>query len=229
MRVVFESLLDGAERAHGLVVIIDVFRAFSTACYILEQVPAEYLLVGESRAACRLLTTAEAPFLVGKTELGETLSYDIPNSPTRACQHQLAGRTLIHRTGAGARGILRASRAEEILAGSLVNAEATAAYIRDRGPEVLTLVSMGHEGDTPSEEDELCARYLKALLQGVPLNIAGHREELRRGAGRYFFDGATQEEYPREDFDRCLALNRFPFALRATRHGDYARLERCAP
>ncbi len=229
MRVVFKSLLDGAARAQGLVVIIDVFRAFSTACYILEQAPVEYLLVGESRAARRLLITAEAPFLVGKTELGETLPYDIPNSPTRACQHQLAGRTLIHRTGAGARGILRASQADEILAGSLVNAEATAVYIRKRRPDVLTLVSMGHEGDTPSEEDELCARYLQALLQGAPLDIASHREELRRGAGRYFFDTATQEEYPREDFDRCLALNRFPFVIRATRHSDYARLERLIP
>lgn len=226
MRVVFTSLLSGAAQAEGLVVIIDVFRAFSTACVIVEQAPKEYLLLSESRTARRLLPTAEEPFLVGKTELGETLVYDISNSPTRASQHKLTGRTVLHRTGAGARGILHAVNAEEILAGSLVNAQATAHYILQREPEVLSLVAMGHEGGPPSEEDELCARYLHALLRGEPFDLDRYREGLRRGTGRYFFDLATQEEYPQEDFERCLDADRFPFVLRATRRGDYARLER---
>lgn len=226
-RVEKRFLLEGAASARGLTVIIDVFRAFTTACYLMEAAPGDYFLVGDSATAARLAATVPAPFLVGKPELGAALRYDIPSSPTRALGQPVAGRTIIHRTGAGARGILRAVAATELIAASLVNLDALVRYLRARARpgEVITLVCMGHEGETRSDEDELCADAIAAGLRGEPFDLAPRARDLREGPGRYFFTDA-QDEYPSEDFARCTAPSRHDFILRAERRGDHARLVR---
>jgi 2-phosphosulfolactate phosphatase len=225
MRIQTAGLLRGAEQARGLAIIIDVFRAFTTACYALSAAPRDYLAVADTRAAARIAACSERPFLIGKPELGASLTYDIPNSPTRLLASTLTGSTAIHRTGAGARGILHATEAEEVIAASLVNAGAAARYAAARDPDVVTLVCMGHEGTAPSAEDEVCAELIEARLRGRSFDLKARLPSLREGPGRYFF-GDEQLEYPREDFDRCTEVDRFTFILRAARLGDHARLTR---
>ncbi|MBK8262663.1 MAG: 2-phosphosulfolactate phosphatase [Nannocystis sp.] len=219
------TLLAGASSARGLVVIIDAFRAFTTACHGAAASPGSYVLVGDSSTAARLAAYRPRPLLVGKAELGASLGYDVPNSPTLLRAHLLRNRTIIHRTGAGARGILQATAADEVIAASFVNAAAIARYIRLQAPTRVTLVAMGHEGTSPTLEDALCAKAIQADLLGQPFDLGPWLQPLREGSGRYFFEGA-QEEYPRADFDECTALDRFSFVLRAEVHGDYAELIR---
>ncbi len=223
MEIALLSLTDGAARAKGLTVIIDVFRAVATACHVLERHPCEYLFVESSQAATRLLQAARDPILIGKPELGADLCYDIPNSPTRARGLHIAGRTVLHRTGAGAQGILVARQAEDVVIGSFVNADAIVRYIRLRRPAVVSLVAMGHEGSVACPADELCAAFLLALLENRPFDLVPQVNALRVTSGSYFF-GAAQDEYPQEDFAHCLELSRFPFVPRAELLGDYARL-----
>ena len=47
MQIEILHLIEGAKQAHGLVVIIDVFRAFSTACYAVRNGAAEIIPVGD--------------------------------------------------------------------------------------------------------------------------------------------------------------------------------------
>ena len=56
MNIEILQLLDGAKNARGLTVIIDVFRAFSTACYAYEMGIKEILPVGEIEKAYNLKT-----------------------------------------------------------------------------------------------------------------------------------------------------------------------------
>lgn len=217
--------LEGASVAQGLVVIIDVFRAFTTACHVVEQGPAALLLVESSDVAARLAADVPRPFLIGKPERDAKLTYDCPSSPTLAASHVLAGRTIIHRSAAGAAGVLRAKSATEVLAASFANAEAVALYVRRCSPAQVSFVCMGHEGVTASLEDELCAHYLLERLRGRAFDLRPHLSALREGPGRYFFDG-REWEYPEADFDRCTETNRFSFVLRATRLGDHALLTR---
>ena len=48
------QLVEGAQKARGLTVIIDVFRAFSTACYAFGNGASEILCTGEVDTAFRL-------------------------------------------------------------------------------------------------------------------------------------------------------------------------------
>lgn len=226
VRVEMEALLEGARRARGVVVLIDVFRAFSTACHVIHQDPLDYLLVEGSDAASRLSLSRPAPFLIGKAEIGASLLYDIPNSPSLAVQRRLAERTIIHRSDAGARGALCATHAAEVLAAGFVNAAATAGYLLHKRPSLVTLVSLGHDGSTRSLEDDLCAAHILALLSGRSPDLRPFTPELRRGPGSYFF-GGDQREYPSADFTLCLDVDRFDFALCVEPCGDHARLRRC--
>jgi hypothetical protein len=112
----------------NVTVVIDAFRAFATAAYILHQRPGEYLLTSTSASAGRLAAADPDVLLVGKPEIGARVAYDIPNSPTRVVETRISGRRVVHRTEAGARGVLATDGI--VLVAAFVNARATAAWLR---------------------------------------------------------------------------------------------------
>ena len=54
MHVDILDLIEGAIQARGLTVIIDVFRAFSTACYVVQNGAREIIPVGDVDLAYKL-------------------------------------------------------------------------------------------------------------------------------------------------------------------------------
>lgn len=140
------------QQSIGVTVVIDVFRAFTTAPYVLEKKPETYMLATKSTVISRLASEFPAPLLIGKPEIGATLHYNIPNSPTRVKEVQVTGQNVLHRTEGGAKGVLDAKGADLILVAGLANAEATAQYIKKLINPKVTIVPMGHEATTPSLE-----------------------------------------------------------------------------
>ncbi|WP_341760885.1 2-phosphosulfolactate phosphatase [Candidatus Tisiphia endosymbiont of Thecophora atra] len=208
-----------------VVVIIDVFRAFTTAAYVLDRNPTIYMLAKESTIISRLATNFNNPLLIGKSEKGVDLIYDIPNSPTRVRAVTIAGRSVLHRTEAGAWGVLLAKEADIILAAGFVNAGATAEYIKTLSNAKVIIIPMGHEGTTPSLEDNVCAEYIKDLINGKKTNLTKFLSILRESSGKYFFS-QDQWQYPKEDFFRCLKIDHFNFIIKATIMDNYAILTR---
>ena len=79
---------------------------------------------------------------------------------------------------------------------------------------MVSLVAMAWKGERDSEEDVLCAEYLKSLLEGQPIpDIRRQALDLRYTEGKKFFDPAQQAVFPRADFDSCVAVDRCPFAI----------------
>jgi len=207
-------------------VIVDVFRAFATASYVLDRYPCRYIYTTKSSVLSRLSLQYSDALFIGKNEIGADVYYHIPNSPTRVTEVNVSKRTIFHRTEAGAKGILSATGVDIILGASFVNAKATVAYIQSLCAPKVTIVPMGHEAMDPSLEDNLCAQYIHALLRHKPFDIAPFISDLQQGPGQCFF-GKDQWQYPEEDFKRCLEVDRFHFAIRANLCGDYAQLTRC--
>jgi 2-phosphosulfolactate phosphatase len=144
--------------------------------------------------------------------------FDYGNSPFDISYADFSGKTVIHTTSAGTLGLSLASGAEELLAGSMRNAKATAAYIRSRNPEIVSLVCMGWEGLKSTEEDVLCGEYLKSLLEGVPMKDLQKRcEYLRYQEGKKFFDPAQKDIFPEGDFWMCITPDCCDFAMRAVK------------
>jgi 2-phosphosulfolactate phosphatase len=93
-------------------------------------------------------------------------------------------------------------------------------YIRQQNPAVVSLVCMGYACEYPTDEDTLCAEWIKNELEGEPNNFAEMVEIIRTGSGARFFDPEKQSWSPQADFELCLDLNRFDFVLKVEWDND---------
>ena len=215
MQIRLTEMMEGAQQAEGLTVIIDVFRAFSMECYMFQQGADKITAVGNKEEAYALKLKNPEALLVGERNEIPLPGFDYGNSPTLIKRADLRKKAIIHTTSAGTQGIVSAVHAEEILTGSLVNAKAVAEYIKKKNPEKVTLVGMGVNGKTRAQEDWLCAQYLKSLIEGKAMDIGNRIEELKQTTGARFFDPARQNFGPEEDFYLCTNCDLFPFVIRA--------------
>lgn len=217
MEIEILQLLDGARRAKGLTVIIDVFRAFTTESMIMGYEPAKLLAVGDIQTALDYRAIHPDAVLCGEREGAMIPGFDFGNSPSQIEHADLSGKLVVHTTSAGTQGIVNATGADEILGGCLVNAKAIACYIQKKQPAHVSLVCMGLAGVCPTEEDTLCAEYIRSLLLGEPLaDLPARIERLKETDGAKFFDPAQQSVFPQRDFEIATMVDICPFVLRVT-------------
>jgi 2-phosphosulfolactate phosphatase len=228
MDITIKEFIKGSQEAQGVTVIIDVFRAFSTACYAFDNGIKRLIDVATPAEAFALKDKLKAETIIaGEQDEKKPEGFDLGNSPTEMLTAQLTGKTMIHCTTAGTRGIINATGATEIIAAGLVNAGAVASYISLMNPEKVTLVAMGYRAENSTEEDLLCARYIRDLLNGKKPDISTELEALRHGPGSRFFMPENLSFSPPTDFFLCTDLNHFNFILRAViTTSGYAELTR---
>lgn len=224
MQITITDFVAGARTAQGLVVIIDVFRAFSLAAYAFARGAASMVPVAAEAQARAYREQHPDWLLIGERHARMLPGFDSGNSPHDLHRLDLRGHTLIHTTHAGTQGLTQAGQADEVITGALVNAAAIVRYIRQRQPAQVTLVRMGHEAISRCAEDDLCAELLRARLQGEP-EPRNVREQLRAApSAQKFFDPAC-DFAPEQDFQLCTELDRFDFVLRRVA-GEPQRLQR---
>lgn len=213
MKIKILHLIEGARKARGLTVIIDVFRAFSVACYLIDNGAREVIPVGDIKIAYNLKEQNSNYILIGEREGKVQPGFDYGNSPTQIEDVNFDGKTVVHTTSAGTQGIVNAQKADEIISGSFVNVKAIINYIRSKDPEIVSLVCMGEAGKKRTAEDIYCARYIRNKLENRDVNFREMVADLKEGSGSRFFD-ETKDWSPERDFELCLDLNKFNFVLR---------------
>ena len=221
MEILRKRCREGAREARGLVVIIDVFRAFSCAPLFFH-FGAERIILEADPGKAEALKMANPDFiLVGEMNEVPLKDADLGNSPSEIVlkgEDYFKGRVVIHRTTAGVTGAAAAlEKAEEVLLGSFMTAGATARYIKAKKSDLVTLVAMGDRARRPAPEDEACAAYLEHLLTGRsfdPIKALG--EVVFQPTAQKFIQG-TKSYLPREDPIFCLQRDLFNFVLRAER------------
>jgi 2-phosphosulfolactate phosphatase len=202
--------LDGARDATGHAVIVDVFRAFTTAAFCIAAGAREIVLVADHEQALALKRDDPSLFLTGEIGGRPIPGFDVGNSPSAIERLDLTGRRVIQRTSSGTQGVNAATSARGIVLGSFVLAEATVRYLRRTANEV-TIVAMGHKGEEPAAEDEACADYLAGLLVGerrVLRPIPLHAD---------YYEGGWPDWFPRRDAELACQVDRFDFALPVAR------------
>lgn len=217
MRVERLSLISGSKKARGLAIIIDVFRAFTTAAYVLANGAERIIPVGGLEEAFKLKRANPHWILMGERRGRRVEGFDYGNSPFEISRVDFTGKTVIQTTEAGTQGIVNARNADEIILGSFVVAGAVVSHINAAEPEVVTLVAMGSRGVEPSPEDELCAAYIEEALLGRTPNFEEMKRRIRESpSGAKFFD-PEQPQYKPEDFQMALELDRFNFIMRTVK------------
>lgn len=217
MRVLRRSCIAGARDAVGVVVIIDVFRAFSCAPLFFHLGAGKVLLESDPEKALALKRDIPGAILVGEVNEVPIEGADLGNSPSHAIERGRAlfeGRPVVHRTTAGVVGVgLVHGQAEEVILGSFVMARAIAKDLLRRNPDTVTLLAMGDRGLTPSPEDEACSAYLEHLLTGSPFDpVEAFRRIVFQKTAQKFLQG-TIPYLPREDVVFCLQRDLFDLVL----------------
>ena len=100
-----DGLLDGAKRASGHVVIIDVFRAFTAAAVALSRGAQKFSMVGRVDDALALRQTDIGQMCMGKIGGRVPPDFDLGNSPSQVTQIVVVGKTIIQRTSAGSKAL----------------------------------------------------------------------------------------------------------------------------
>ena len=221
MNIQILHLVEGARAATGLTVVIDVFRAFTVETYLMRNNAKRIYPVGDVETAFAYKKAhPQDTYLCGERKGIMVEGFDFGNSPSQLEHVDLTGKTVVHTTSAGTQGIANAKNADEIITGSLVNAAAIIAYIRKKNPETVSLVCMGLNSLCETEEDTLCAEYIKAELEGTPLpHLQERLADLRNTSGAKFFD-ESRPEFPERDFYLSTALNTCNFVLRLVKNPD---------
>jgi len=202
-----------ARQATGYAVIIDVFRAFTTAAFCVAAGATEIVLVKDHEEALAMKRADPSLFLTGEIGGRPIPGFDAGNSPSRIEMLDLRGRRVVQRTSAGTQAAVDASgRAERVMCGSLVIASATARYLRSVAAEVTLVATSEIAADGTGNEDAVCARHLAALLRGEPTDVPALMREIWDGE-----IGQWPDWFPRRDAELACEVDRFDFALPVTR------------
>jgi 2-phosphosulfolactate phosphatase len=199
--------LDGARAATGYTVIVDVFRAFTTAAFCVAAGATEIVLVADHEQALAMKRDDPSLFLTGEIGGRPIAGFDAGNSPSAIERLDLAGRRVVQRTSSGTQGVVAAARARQILLGSFVIASATVRYVAAHSTDV-TVVSMGERGTLESSEDDACAEYIAARLRGSTPDAAAVIASLWEHE-----TAPWPEWFPRRDAELACQVDRFDFAL----------------
>ncbi len=220
MKIEILEFISGAQNASGVTVIIDVFRAFSVACYAYDAGAVRIITTTEVEKAFKLQKEYKNCILAGERDEKKIEGFDFGNSPTEIIKENLEGKTVIQTTTAGTSGLANAVNADILLTGSIVNAGAVTRYIKTINPERVSLVAMGYRLTTTAEEDIICAEMIKTGLEGKTTNFDERIKNLRYGSGKRFFEPENLDFSPPTDFFLCTMKNRFSYILKGERRPD---------
>jgi 2-phosphosulfolactate phosphatase len=219
--------LEDCHTAQGVVILIDVLRAFSTAAYAFSRGAREILLVSTVEEALSLKARLPSAKAMGEVGGVAPEGFDFGNSPTFINREDLSGITMIQRTGAGTQGAVRSQNAEVMLASSFVVAKATVKQVNRLGVEEVTFVITGRfqgRGD----EDLACAEYLEALLKGDRPDTKPLIQRVYDSRDALEHLDPAQTIFPLSDLGYCTQIDRFDFAMPVLRE-DGMLIMRCLP
>jgi len=219
MKVVHAVGVDGARSAKGVVVVIDVLRAFTVSAYALAGGARECLLVTTVDEARALAAATPGAIISAEVDTLPVAGISISNSPTQIVEADVDGHSVVQRTSAGTQAIRAVAGAEAMYAASLVVARATAQACLLRRPQTVTLVA---SGDFP--EDHACARYIEALMHGDDEDVSRLLKSLIDSERYQKFARGDWPGFPANDLDLALATDRFDFAMPATSDERWVRL-----
>ncbi len=217
MEIRMGSLVRDAQEATGTAIIIDVFRAFTTAAIAFDRGATQITLVAEAEDAVELHRSGVGDLLMGEVDGKRPEGFDFGNSPHEISQADVAGKSLVQSTRAGTVGVAAAANTDVIYLGSFVVAQATADAVRRQRPDVLSIIAMGDQGRVRSDEDEQCGIYLRNIIEGRKPDFDAVKSLIMTGGATQKFFDDNQPQYHPQDVDLALEVDRYPFAMRISR------------
>ena len=216
MEIKMLSCIAGAKQATGTAIIIDVYRAFTCQAVAFAQGAAKILLTADRDEALRWKAEGRGDITMGEVSNMMTYAetgFDFDNSPRNFCLHDVRGKTLIQRTSAGVAGVCAAAPgADSLYVASFQIAEATVQAVLRDAPDVVSIVAMG-AWERRTDEDELCAYYLRSRLEGRQPDKEAVKSLVRSGNSYAWYTQEHNDGLP-TDGEFGLQIDACDFAIR---------------
>lgn len=196
-------------------VVVDVIRAFTTACVAFARGATEVLCV---RGCAQALRAAPEALIVGETEAGTLPPGAVANSPTAVNRWDLRGYAVALFSVNGTNVLATAPSSGVLLATAAVNTSATASWILGRGITRTRVVV----SDVDAPEDLACAEHLAGLLtkcRGDASTLARRITAARTAHWNRWGEAVSSEVWRtfESDVDVCARPDRYPIAMVADR------------
>ncbi len=221
--------LETCHDATGVVIVIDVIRAFTNAAFAFSRGAKEIYPVSKIKEALQLKAQIPDSLVCGEEGGLPPEGFDFGNSPTQTNVLDLSGRVIVQRTGAGTQGIVRSVNAGHMLAASMVVANATVRSVQQLDPEAVTFVITGQYAPKHGDEDLACAEYLESLLKGRQPDPAPYVERIIKSRDALLHLDPALPEFPLSDLDHCTNIDRFDFAMLVSKENGRSILRTIKP
>jgi 2-phosphosulfolactate phosphatase len=201
--------VEGAKKARGITVVIDIFRAATVEAFLLDKGVKEIIPVATPEEAFRYKKRNPDYILCGENYGYKIEGFDLDNSPFEISKlENLEGKTIVHRSSQGTQGIVNATNAKEIIFGSFVVASAITDYLLKQNPSICSIIAM----DGLDTEDEIFADFLASKLKNeLTRDVDEITEYLSQHHAAAKFLDPTIPEFPKEDFYLSMDVDRFDF------------------
>jgi 2-phosphosulfolactate phosphatase len=218
VNIIHATGIEGARKAMGTVVVIDVLRSFTVSAYALAGGARECRLVRTVAEARALAAETPGAIICAEEDALPVEGIPISNSPTAIRDADLHERVLIQRSTAGTQAAA-AVDSDHVFVASLVVASATAMACVATSQPTITLVA---SADHP--EDHACARYIEGVIRGSRPDLEELLEPLRASERYARALSGTWPGFPTTDLDLSLVADRFAFAMPVTKADGYLRV-----
>jgi 2-phosphosulfolactate phosphatase len=205
--------------AEGIVIAIDVIRAFTVAGNAFAGGARELWLVRTTEEAFALRERDPQALLAGEIKGRLIPGFDLNNSPYLMSQSDVRDRRIIQMTGAGTQGAVAARKATHLLVCALTNARATAEYAarvsQEMGLPITFLpTNEGREDDTLFKEDSYCADYMEAVITRPEEAAEVVKDRIARlHTTDRFKQFGDDGDFPAGDVEKVLAVDCFGFVM----------------
>lgn len=220
--VIEKARLPDCPKITGLVVVIDVIRAFTTAAYAFAAGAHEIILTSEIEEARDIHSAHPHTLLAGELQGLPIAGFHLGNSPAEIEQKNLTGKTLVFRTSSGTQGVVKSTQASKILVSSFAVAQATLSRIKELAPEKVTFVITGQKNH--GVEDVALADYLEAKLFQPNVDPTPYIERVRKSFSGLIFASGQLPQFCNEDLEACCQVDKFDFAMETFRENGISVL-----
>lgn len=214
---ILRATLETCKDARGLVVVIDVLRAFTTSAYAFAAGVNQITLVGTVEEAFAIKKHTPNVLLMGEMDGRRIDGFDLGNSPSALIDLDLTGKHLVHRSTLGTQGVVCSVKASAILTASLCCVSATVRHIKKLNTTTVTLIETGLQLGGWGDEDVACGDLIESLLLNKPYDLNEIIQRVQISHTGILFQDSTNTVFPLNDLECALAIDCFDFAMLVSR------------